>query len=258
MPIGGTAAQTLGPATVAGAATAPVDGDLASTLAPATTVATGSVAIDGAGAATLADASVAAAAKALVDGDAALGLDDATAAATAIQNTRAELAITLDDATGVGAGDVPVAAVLANPLSGDTLDAAGTVAIVGGANVGLRDTVTSTDGSVFAPLLLNNRAARIIEKHGESMTLKRKTEATAIVLKGKRIQGEIEETGNSAVQQQFRVKIGPNELGRSEWGRKHPQRTDQMVIGGKTRIILDVRPLKDRGAVKLFELTVAG
>jgi len=101
-------------------------------------------------------------------------------------------------------------------------------------------------------------AARLIALHGEPMVLKRASEGTTVVLKGKRLVGSMVDIGGSAVQQEFRVKIGTTELAASPWASKAPARHDSIVIDGRERSILDVRPLGDAGTVALYELLVAG
>ena len=101
-------------------------------------------------------------------------------------------------------------------------------------------------------------AARLIAVHGETLVLKRASEATAVVLKGKRLVGSTVDVGGSAVQQEFRVKIGTSELSSSVWTSKAPVRHDSIVIDGRERSILDVRPLGDAGTVALYELLVGG
>jgi hypothetical protein len=101
-------------------------------------------------------------------------------------------------------------------------------------------------------------AARLIALHGETMVLKRASEPTTVVLKGKRLVGSTVDVGGSAVQQEFRVKIGTTELSSSAWTNKAPVRHDSIVIDGRERSILDARPLGDAGTVALYELLVAG
>ena len=101
-------------------------------------------------------------------------------------------------------------------------------------------------------------AARLIALHGETMVLKRASEATAVVLKGKRLVGSTVDVGGSAVQQEFRVKIGTSELSSSAWTSKAPGRHDSIIVDGRERSILDVRPLSAGGTVALYELLVAG
>lgn len=101
-------------------------------------------------------------------------------------------------------------------------------------------------------------AARLVARHGETMVLKRASEATTITVTGKRLVGSTVDIGGSAVQQEFRVKIGTSELSSSAWTSKAPVRHDSIVIDGRDRSILDVRPLGDAGTVALYELLVAG
>ena len=98
----------------------------------------------------------------------------------------------------------------------------------------------------------------ILQEHGEAMTLKREGEASTITLRGKRVLGTVADIGGSAAQQEFRVKIGTAELVVSSWASKTPVRSDSIVIDGRERSILDVRPLGDAGTVVLYELSVAG
>ena len=58
-------------------------------------------------------------------------------------------------------------------------------------------------------------AVRLLRKHGEAMTLKRAGE-TDLAIVGKRIPGVLVETGGSAAQQQFEVKISTGELAASD------------------------------------------
>ena len=101
-------------------------------------------------------------------------------------------------------------------------------------------------------------AARLIARHGETMVLKRASEDTAVVLKGKRLVGSTVDVGGSAVQQEFRIRIGTTELAASPWASKAPGRHDSIIVDGRERSILDVRPLGDAGTVALYELLVAG
>lgn len=101
-------------------------------------------------------------------------------------------------------------------------------------------------------------AARMIDRHGETMALKR-TGHIDIALKGKRIAGSTTDLGNGgAVQQEFRVKIGVSELAASPWSVKKPVRGDRIGIGGRDRMVLDATPLSDGGVVALYELQVSG
>ena len=101
-------------------------------------------------------------------------------------------------------------------------------------------------------------AARMVADHGETMVLSREGEATTISLKGKRLQGSLQEGGNSATRQEFRVKIGTAELLASAWATKVPSAdTDSITVGGVERTILDVRPLVDQGTTVLYDMTVS-
>lgn len=104
-----------------------------------------------------------------------------------------------------------------------------------------------------------SRAAKTVARHGETMTLSREGEATTITLKGKRIPGTTDDVGGSAQQQRFRVKIAPTELLASAWTSKVPNSgTDTLTIGGRVRVVVDVRPLGDGDTVALYELEVVG
>lgn len=103
------------------------------------------------------------------------------------------------------------------------------------------------------------RVARLIRKHGETMTLSRDGEATTISLKGKRIPGTTDDVGGSAQHQRFRVKVAPTELLASAWASKVPSAAgDTLTVAGRPRTILDVRPLGDGDVVALYELEVVG
>jgi hypothetical protein len=93
---------------------------------------------------------------------------------------------------------------------------------------------------------------------GETLVLTRASAPTTVVLKGKRLVGSTGDVGGSAVQQEFRVKIGTSELSSSAWTSKAPVRHDSIVVDRRERSILDVRPLSDAGTVALYELLVAG
>lgn len=102
-------------------------------------------------------------------------------------------------------------------------------------------------------------AARFVATRGDDMTLRREGVGTTITLKGKRIPGTTVAVGNSAEQQQFRVKIGVAELAASAWAVKVPNAgTDSLTVDGVERAILDVRPLNDAGVTALYELEVVG
>ncbi len=103
--------------------------------------------------------------------------------------------------------------------------------------------------------------ARLILRHGETMTLSRAGE-TDIVLRGKRVGGSLDSVGNSD-QQSFRVLISPTELQASAWASKVPAAGgegpgDTIFVGGRTRNVLDVRPRGDGDVLALYELEVAG
>ena len=100
--------------------------------------------------------------------------------------------------------------------------------------------------------------ARMMAMHGETMVLKRASEPTTVTLQGKRLTGELVDTGGSSAQQQFRVRIGTAEILASSWVSKQPTRHDTLVVDGRERSVLDVRPLGDGATVILYELEVAG
>ena len=54
------------------------------------------------------------------------------------------------------------------------------------------------------------------------------------------------------------MKIGLAELEASSWASKVPTRTDTIVIGGRTRSIIDAQPEGDSGMVALYVLEVVG
>lgn len=103
--------------------------------------------------------------------------------------------------------------------------------------------------------------ARIIAQHGETMVLKRASEAAAVTLKGKRVllrAGLDNVPVSSAAQQSFSVRVGVAELAASSWANKAPARKDSLVIDGRERMVLDVRPLKDGDTPLLYILELAG
>ena len=102
-------------------------------------------------------------------------------------------------------------------------------------------------------------ASRIIDQHGETMTLKREGH-TDLAVKGKRLAGgSIAPIGGTAAQQDFDVKLSTTQLLASSWVSKVPSAsTDSIAIDGRTRTILDVQPLKDGDAVAAYVLAVAG
>lgn len=106
---------------------------------------------------------------------------------------------------------------------------------------------------------LAKTSRRMLDRAGDSATLARDGEGTTITLKARRIGGSIEELGGvTAAQQVFRVKIGATEIEASAWSVKAPKRGDRLTIGGRARAVLDVQPIKERMAVALYELEVAG
>lgn len=100
-------------------------------------------------------------------------------------------------------------------------------------------------------------AVRLIRLRGEAMVLKRAGE-TDLPLKGKRIPGTLVETGGSAAQQRFDVKIETAELAASTWSVKAPRRTDRLAVGGRDRTVDDAIPLLEGGVTVLYRLTVSG
>lgn len=100
--------------------------------------------------------------------------------------------------------------------------------------------------------------ARMMAVHGETMVLKRASELSTVTLQGKRLTGDLVDTGGSSAQQQFKVRIGTIELLASSWHNKTPARHDTLVVDGWERSVLDIRPLGDGTTVMLYELEVAG
>lgn len=98
----------------------------------------------------------------------------------------------------------------------------------------------------------------MMAEHGETMVLKRASEPTTVTLQGKRVTGDLVDTGGSSAQQQFRVRIGVTELLAASWISRRPTRHDMLVVDGRERSVLDVRPLGDGATVILYELEVAG
>jgi len=100
--------------------------------------------------------------------------------------------------------------------------------------------------------------SRIIDLHGETMTLHRDGH-TSLDVRGKRLAGgSAVPTGNTATQQEFDVKLSTTQLLASSWTNKAPASTDSIVIANRTRTILDVQPLRDGEVVVAYVLTVAG
>lgn len=107
-----------------------------------------------------------------------------------------------------------------------------------------------------------DQVAAVIAEHGETMILARSTEGTTITLMGKRVGGGLDALGN-AEQQTFRVLIGTAEIAASAWASKVPTAGgagpgDTIMVGGRTRNVLDVKPRGDGDVVALYELEVAG
>ncbi|HTE35786.1 MAG TPA: hypothetical protein VK634_15015 [Reyranella sp.] len=109
---------------------------------------------------------------------------------------------------------------------------------------------------------LFERVQAIIGEHGETMTLARAGEDTAITFKGKRIGGALDGLGNTS-QQRFRVKLSTAEMLASAWTVKEPSAggtgpSDTLTVAGRVRNLLDVKPLRDGDTVAAWELEVAG
>lgn len=105
---------------------------------------------------------------------------------------------------------------------------------------------------------IQRRVGQIIGDHGETVVLARDGEGTTITLKGKRLRGALEDAGNTATQQSFRVLLGTAELLASAWTVKAPQVDDVATVDGRRCSVLDVQPRKDGDTVALYELIVAG
>lgn len=97
----------------------------------------------------------------------------------------------------------------------------------------------------------------MIERMGRTMTLERAGN-TDISLKGVRQDGNLDDAGNSATQQQFRVRIAPTELQASAWASKVPTADDTLIVEGRRRTVIDVDPIYDGDTLAMYELTVAG
>lgn len=107
-------------------------------------------------------------------------------------------------------------------------------------------------------MTLAANAAAMIAERGSTMTLQRSGE-TDISLKGVRQDGGLQEAGNTATQQQFRVRIAPTELQASAWASKVPSAdSDTLVVDGRRRTVLDVDPIYDGDTLAMYEITVAG
>lgn len=98
----------------------------------------------------------------------------------------------------------------------------------------------------------------MIRDRGMPATLSRASEVSTISLYAKRYgSADVDLEGGSA-QQQFRVKIGTAAILASAWSSKIPARGDKLLIGGRTRSVLDVDTREDAGATAMHILTVAG
>ncbi len=108
-----------------------------------------------------------------------------------------------------------------------------------------------------------DQVAAVIQEHGETMTLARDGETTTISLKGKRIAGGALDRLGNGDQQSFRILISSTELLASTWASKVPTSggdgpADTLIVDGRARNVLDVRPRGDGDVVALYELEVAG
>lgn len=216
-----------------------ISGTLSQTLGAITLSATGKLDIQGTLGGTLGGITLAATGKLDIAGQAAITLGAITASATGKVDISGTLGSTLGQITLSATGALAISGQLARTLGPVTLVATG---LFGG-----------TAGSYITP------AMRIVLRNGEDMVLRRGGEVSTIAIKGKRIQGSVEFTGNSAMQQQFRVKITPVEIQASGWASRFPKPSDTLQIDGRWRALLDVRPLSGvRGRLELYELTVAG
>lgn len=102
------------------------------------------------------------------------------------------------------------------------------------------------------------RVDALIAGHGMPSTLARAGEATTIALYAKRY-GSIEaDTGNTAAQQEFKVRIGTAALAASAWADKAPRRFDTLAVDGKPRKVLNVDTREDAGFAVMHILTVVG
>ncbi len=101
-------------------------------------------------------------------------------------------------------------------------------------------------------------AARMIANRGATMTLSRAGE-TDLSVKGVRQDGTLIDAGNTATQQEFKVRIAPTELLASAWASKVPSAdSDTLTVAGRVRSVLDVEPIYDGDTLAIYELTVAG
>lgn len=103
-----------------------------------------------------------------------------------------------------------------------------------------------------------DQVAATFTDHGKTMTLERAGESDLDVM-GKRLGGSLDEAGNSATQQQFRLLISNAELAASTWNPKEPSAdTDTVMVNGRRRKILNAEPREHDGVIAMWELTVAG
>jgi len=144
--------------------------------------------------------------------------------------------------SAIGAGSASAAALASKITSGSAI---GTGIVIGVGRF-------QTDAGNETP------AERVVRVNGKGMVLRRTGENTTVLLSGKRIPGSVEATGNSAGQQIFRVKVSVAEIRASAWLDKAPKRDDSIRIDNRDHTLLDARPLKHRGVLQLYELTVAG
>lgn len=117
-------------------------------------------------------------------------------------------------------------------------------------------------------------AQRMIDRFGRDMVLKRllisastdveedledDSQEVSLHVKGVRIGGALVDAGNTATQQEFRVKIGVAELNGSTWAIKVPSAaTDHIIVDDVRRRILDVQPQHDGETICSYDLLVAG
>lgn len=103
-----------------------------------------------------------------------------------------------------------------------------------------------------------DQVEQTLNTHGETATLSREGEGTTITLKAKRLASSEDDTGGSAAQSAFKVKIGTAALAASAWSAKLPKRTDKLAIGGRTRSVLDVDTKVDGDITVMHVLAVSG
>lgn len=169
--------------------------------------------------------------------------------------------------TGAGAatGTATVAAIGASTASVTGI-ADGTSDVLG---IGLSTARTDGTSAVASAALArgvrlslngDNRAAQIVRQHGRTMVLRRASEGTVIALVGKPVSSSVAavDLTGSARQQMLRIKIGPTEIEGSSWTSPAPARDDIIDLGGRTRAVKNVRPIRHNGRVQLYELTLAG